>query len=200
MLAGTEDSATVRIDELFFRFTIDAATDFLFGSHENSLQNSQTEFAEAFTEVSRVQGTIARAGPLNNLVPRGSFYRGLKVINEFIGHYIDIALQLPQEELQKRTKSSEGYTFLHALASYTRDRNVLRDQIIAVLLAGRDTTATTMSWLFYELSRHPAVVEKLRREILKVVGSHREPTYEDLKSMRFLTHTLNVSHFLEQLS
>ncbi len=89
------------------------------------------------------------------------------------------------------TKSDEGYTFLHALASYTRDRDVLRDQLVAVLLAGRDTTAVTLSWLFYELSKRPQIVEKLQQEIESFVGLDREPTYTDLKSMRYLQHTLN---------
>lgn len=128
---------------------------------------------------------------MQSLVPKKSFYASLEVLNTFVGRYIDQALRLSQEELEKVTKSDEGYTFLHALASYTRDRQVLRDQIVAVLLAGRDTTANTLSWLFYELSKHPAVVHKLREEIASFVGFDREPTYTDLKSMRYLQHTLN---------
>ena len=113
------------------------------------------------------------------------------MLNTFVNSYIDQALSLPQEELEKITKSDEGYTFLHALASYTRNRQVLRDQIIAVLLAGRDTTAVTLSWLFYELSRRPQIVQKLRQEISDVVGMNRTPSYSELKSMRYLQHTLN---------
>ena len=128
---------------------------------------------------------------LDPWVPKRSFHQGLEVLNKFVNQYIDQALQLPQEELEKITKSDEGYTFLHALASYTRDRQVLRDQIIAVLLAGRDTTAMTLSWLFFELSRRPHVVQKLRQEIFDYVGMNRMPTYSDLKSMRYLQHTIN---------
>ena len=191
MLAGARNGETVRIDELFYRFTLDTATDFLFGKSVGSLQNRQTEFADAFTEVQRVQAIIARAGPINEWVPRKSFRHALGVLNKFVGQYIDQTLQLPQAELEKVTKSDEGYTFLHALASYTRDRDVLRDQLVAVLLAGRDTTAVTLSWLFYELSRRPQVVARLQQEIRSFVGSNREPTYADLKSMRYLQHTLN---------
>ncbi|KAK3724414.1 hypothetical protein LTR37_001038 [Vermiconidia calcicola] len=191
MLAGAQNGAMVRVDDLFYRFTLDAATDFLMGKSVDSLRNPQAEFADAFTEVQRVQAIIARAGPINAMVPRKNFYKALDILNRFVGQYIDQALQLPQEELEKTTKSDEGYTFLHAIASYTRDRDVLRDQLVAILLAGRDTTAVTLSWLFYELSKHSEIVQKLQEEIMSFVGPNREPTYTDLKSMRYLQHTLN---------
>lgn len=190
-LAGTHEGATIRADDLFFRYTLDAATDFLLGKSVDSLRNRQAEFADAFAEVQRVQSLIARAGPMNRFVPRGSFYKSLEVLNKFVGQYIDQALDLPPEELERKTKSDEGYTFLHAIAGYTRDREVLRDQLVAVLLAGRDTTAVTLSWLVYELSKAPGVVRKLREEIAGFVGYERVPTYADLKSMRYLQHTLN---------
>lgn len=100
--------------------------------------------------------------------------------------FIDRALRLSNDELATKTKSESGYTFLHSLASFTRDRKILRDQLVAVLLAGRDTTASTLSWTFYELSQHPEAVEKLRREILETVGLERPPTYADLKNMKYL--------------
>ncbi|GAB7360939.1 hypothetical protein MBLNU230_g0923t1 [Neophaeotheca triangularis] len=190
-LGGVHEGATVRADDLFFRFTLDAATDFLLGKSVDSLTNRQAEFADAFGEVQRVQSLIARAGPLNRFVPRKTFYQSLEILNRFVEQYIDQALDLSPEELEKKTKSDEGYTFLHAIAGCTRDREVLRDQLVAVLLAGRDTTAVTLSWLFYELSKAPNVVRKLREEIGSFVGFERVPTYADLKSMRFLQHTLN---------
>lgn len=179
------------ISDLLFRYTLDAATHFLLGSSAGSLENEQLVFAEAFAEVQRWQNIIARAGPMNKLVPRKSFFKHLKILNEFVEPYIDHALQLSPEELAGKSKSDEGYSFLHALAGFTRDRKVLRDQIVAVLLAGRDTTASTLSWTFYELGRHPEMVKKLRQEIIQYVGLERAPTYSDLKSMKYLQ---NVMH------
>lgn len=67
---------------------------------------------------------------------------------------------------------------------------------MAVLLAGRDTTAATLSWAIYELSKKPECVKRLRAEISQHAGLEgqpecRHPTYADLKSMKYLQHVLN---------
>jgi cytochrome P450 len=52
----------IDVSDLFFRYTLDAATHFLLGRSVDSLQTPEQEFAEAFAEVQRVQNIIARAG------------------------------------------------------------------------------------------------------------------------------------------
>ncbi|EPE07834.1 cytochrome p450 [Ophiostoma piceae UAMH 11346] len=192
------------ISDLFFRYTLDVTTDFLLGKDTQSLTTPRQEFAEAFTEVQRVQSIISRTGPAQGIIPRGSYNRGLRVIDKFINPFIDRALLLSPEELEKTIHDNAGehghggrYTFLHALAQFTRDRQVLRDQLMAVLLAGRDTTAATLSWSIYELSKKPECVKRLRAEIAEYVGVEgsdkgcRNPTYADLKAMKYLQHVLN---------
>jgi len=119
------------------------------------------------------------------------FYKDLKIVNDFVNQYVEEALSLTAEELEEKTSRDEGYTFLHAIAAYKRDRKVLRDQIISVLLAGRDTTACTLTWTIYELSLQPKIVAKLRKEIIEHVGLERTPTYENLKNMKYLQHIMN---------
>lgn len=181
----------IDISELLFRYTLDVATDFLLGKDVKSLSTPREPFAEAFSEVQRVQNIISRAGPLKDFVPRKSFWSGMKTINQFVNVYIERALLLSPAELESKGKTDAGYTFLHALAGFTHDRKVLRDQLVAVLLAGRDTTASTLSWTIYELARHPQCVARLRQEILSVVGTHRTPTYADLKGMKYLQNVMN---------
>ncbi|KAI1106644.1 cytochrome P450 52A11 [Jackrogersella minutella] len=179
------------ISELLFRYTLDVATDFLLGMDTQSLTTPRQPFADAFNEVQRIQGIISRSGPLRHFLPMKSFRSGLEVVNEFCNVYIERALRLSPSELATKTKADEGYTFLHELASFTRDRKVLRDQLVAVLLAARDTTAATLSFAFYELARHPDAVRRLRAEIAGQVGLARTPTYEDLKSMKFLQNVIS---------
>lgn len=178
----------IDIAALFYRFTLDSATDYLLTKSVGSLDNPQAEFASAFAEVQRVQNLITRSGKFNALIPKGTYWAGLKVINAFVEPFIEQVLRLNVSDLKEKTNQS----FLDALAATgTRDRNAIRDQVIAVLLAGRDTTAGALSFTFKELSAQPEIVRKLRREILEKVGSRRPPTYEDLKGMSYLQHVMN---------
>lgn len=111
-------------------------------------------------------------------------------MEHFIEPFITEALAMSPAELESKLSRSD--TFIHALARYTRDPKVMRDQLTALLLAGRDTTAATLSWLFLELSKNPRVVEKLRTEIVETLGNDgRPPTYQDIKDMKYLTHAIN---------
>lgn len=178
----------VDVAALFYRFTLDLTTDFLFGKSVDSLDNPQAEFASAFAEVQKVQNLITRTGEFRRLIPKGTYWASLKIINAFVEPFIEQVLRLNISDLKEKTNQS----FLDALAaSGTRDRNAIRDQVIAVLLAGRDTTAGALSFTFKELSAQPEIVRKLRREILDKVGPSRPPTYGDMKSMPYLQHVMN---------
>ena len=58
-------------------------------------------------------------------------------------------------------------------------------------LAGRDTTAATLTFVVYLLSQHPDVLQRLRAEILEKVGPSRRPDFEDLKDLKYLRAVLN---------
>ena len=57
-----------------------------------------------------------------------------------------------------------------------------------MILGGRDTSASTMSSLFWILARRPDVVEKLRAEISGLNG--RKPTWEEMKELKYLNMVL----------
>jgi enediyne biosynthesis protein E7 len=65
-------------------------------------------------------------------------------------------------------------------------RQRLRDELLTILLAGHETTASTLSWTWYLIDRHPAVAERMRAEAAEVLGN-RLPCYEDLRGLRYTT-------------
>ena len=48
-----------------------------------------------------------------------------------------------------------------------------------------------LTMAIYFLSQHPAVLQKLRAEILGEVGPHRRPTYDDIRDMKYLRAVIN---------
>jgi cytochrome P450 len=115
----------------------------------------------------------------------------MKVLNDFIEPYVECAVNQSRQEFEIKEQSGEKVNFTDSLSQFTRDRMVLRDQLVSTLLAGRDTTACTLSWLFYELAYHPDIYQKLREEVLRTLGTDGKPTYDDLKSMKYMQWCLN---------
>ncbi len=62
----------------------------------------------------------------------------------------------------------------------------LRDEVMTLLLAGHETTATSLAWTFHLLEKHPEVEATLHAEVDAVLGG-RVPTVEDLPKLRYVT-------------
>lgn len=55
----------------------------------------------------------------------------------------------------------------------------LRDIILNFVIAGRDTTAGTLSWFFYMLCKHPNVQEKVAQEVREATKIKGEVTIDE---------------------
>lgn len=60
----------------------------------------------------------------------------------------------------------------------------LRDEVMTLLLAGHETTAVSLSWIWFLLSNHPEVEQKLWAELDHVLHS-RSPTLQDLTTLPY---------------
>ncbi|MFE0025266.1 cytochrome P450 [Amycolatopsis sp. NPDC059021] len=63
-------------------------------------------------------------------------------------------------------------------------RERMRDELITLLLAGHETTASTLGWAFHLIDEHPEVGERLHAEAVEVLGD-RLPAHEDLRKLRY---------------
>jgi cytochrome P450 len=62
------------------------------------------------------------------------------------------------------------------------DREV-RDEVMTLLIAGHETTANALTWTWYELARHPNVLDKLANEIAPL--GDRVLTVDDLTKLPY---------------
>ena len=58
----------------------------------------------------------------------------------------------------------------------------IRDEILTMFIASHETTATTLTWALYELTRHPSYLRKIALEADAVLGD-RTPELDDLPEL-----------------
>lgn len=68
----------------------------------------------------------------------------------------------------------------------------LRNQIMTLMLAGYDTTASALTWTWYLLSQNKAAAERVRHEARQVLAG-RSPLYSDLEHLDETRKVLNES-------
>ncbi|BFZ56881.1 hypothetical protein PYCC9005_003931 [Savitreella phatthalungensis] len=167
--------------DLWFRFTFDSATEHLFGERSHAL-HGDNEFAAIFAKIQELQVARARRGPTWKWWPQDEFNKTLNDLNNYVDKYVQMALA---KDVSKTEEEDES--LLTALVRFNRDPKFLRDALNAALLAGRDTTAATLTWLTMRLSQRPDVYAALREEI-DLTG---RPTYTQLKNYKLLQGCIN---------
>ncbi len=60
----------------------------------------------------------------------------------------------------------------------------LRDEVMTLFLAGHETTALTLSWIWYLLAQNPGVERKFHAELEEMLGG-RLPQMEDLSGLKY---------------
>jgi cytochrome P450 len=128
------------------------------------------------------------------IVPRQvKFNADLVVINECLDQLIRGARETRQEEdfeaLQNRdysqVKDPSLLRFLVDMRGEDATNKQLRDDLMTMLIAGHETTAAVLTWLFFCLAQNPQVESKLQEEIDRVVGD-RAPGIDDIKNLPYL--------------
>lgn len=142
-------------------------------------------FARAFDHALLTSAIRARKGWAAYLVPDRQFNEAVKTCQRFIDRYVSKALSDDSRAKER------PYVFLNELLGSGASAEHIRDQLLAIIIGGRDTSAGTMSALFWTLGRRPDVVRKIRSEIA-VLGAAK-PTWEDLKGFKYLNMVLKES-------
>ncbi|KAJ6526144.1 cytochrome P450 [Mycena vulgaris] len=209
--------------DMVSRFTMDAATSFLFNHDLRSLSaglpyphyvaatsanapapHPADIFSAAFQEAQSVTSMRNRLGehwPLTEFWV-DKLDKPMGVVRGFLDPILREAIAKKQAmdklsvggarkaETGER-EVQEGETLLDHLVNYTEDHTILRDEILNISVAGRDTTASLLTFTIYMLAEHPHILAKLRSEILRIVGPMRRPTHDDFRELKYLRAVLN---------
>ncbi|KAJ7609553.1 cytochrome P450 [Mycena polygramma] len=207
----------IDIQDAVSRFTLDSATEYLFGRSVDSMSAglaypSSSPLADAPAFHNHPSNTYVRAFVQGQVLmtqrmayatkwPLREFWADrVKPQREIADAYIEPIMDEALERKRARAFKGENgksdgeeevATFLSHLVQSTENKEVIRDSIFNILVAGRDTTAATLTFAVYMLAKHPDMAARLRKEILDTIGSSRMPTYDDLRDMKYLRAFIN---------
>lgn len=198
--------ATLLLPDLFFRYTLSSFGKMAFGSDihcltsDPSCLNEEVMFSTAFDFVQVVIEARFRK-PFWPLIERFSAEgketrEKVRMIRDFSSRIIDERLRLRAEGIEKKDlDGKDGKDLLDLFMDMTTDRDDLISVVLNFIIAGRDTTAQGLSWLFYELMAHPQYLDEIRAEVRQVLGdadgSQQKLNYEQTKDLVFLQACFN---------
>ena len=127
-------------------------------------------------------GGVRRGFHLPAFLPTASnlrFRRALTLLDQRVQEIIDDHRRTPRDDLLGRLMLATDEQGGRRL-----DDRELRDEVITLLIAGHETTANALTWLWYLLAEHPAAAERVRQELGDVLGG-RAPSAADLPRLAF---------------
>ncbi|KAJ3237777.1 hypothetical protein HDU81_009016 [Chytriomyces hyalinus] len=175
------------LQDLFYRFTFDSFTKIAFGVDMNTVsEKEKAPFMVAFDEV---QARTAKRF-LTPMWETGEYMSGQAAIH---ARQIREIREFGRDIIRKKRANDEAgivcseSDLLSLLMKVKDDKGqlpndeLLVDYALNFLLAGRDTTATVLTWAIYCLSQNPSCLETSHQELSSLDGSS-SPTYEQMKS------------------
>ncbi|CAO3648016.1 unnamed protein product [Mucor hiemalis] len=204
---AVDNCSVVDLHRIMLRFTMDVFVDITFGVKVNSLVED-IDFAESFDAIQsyNFQSFIFPLHPVMEKMKsalnfwdnkRKTITQHLKVVDKFCYNIISDRKKLLEDSDQtgenNNTSFNEDTDLLHrfmksnnADGSRYTDKD-LRDSMLNFIVAGRDTSAQTLSWFFYNVMLHPRIEQRLLGEIRKYIVDDIEKDtvafYEATKKM-----------------
>lgn len=200
------------LQPLFYNMTLDITTELIYGYSVHS-QNPRSRIALPIlpglaqpdrenigTHMDAGKAWVETRGALWKyrwLLPTKQFNKHCAAVHAYAQWFVQLRLQRGDRYLEGIREdtgqdSSSRYILLDELAKVTQDPVELRSQTLNILTAGRDTTASLIGWIFYFLSRHPRVFEKLRS---KVLAEFPKPEGIEFRALRdnipYMTSVIN---------
>jgi cytochrome P450 len=108
-------------------------------------------------------------------MPRFGYGRALQAMDDYLYGIIR----------ERRANPGEADNLLDALLLAGLDDDLIRDQLLTMLIAGHDTSTASLTWTLYLLTQHPEHLQTARQEVETVLGT-AVPTAENIQHLDFL--------------
>ncbi|KAF2228523.1 putative cytochrome P450 [Viridothelium virens] len=186
---AASQSASTNVTELFNLYTFDVMGDLAFGEGFGMLRSNELHWAV------RLVGQAMT--PMGLMLPSWMFRLliGIPFATKGWWSFIRYCCEKLDERMDKKEITSDIlHTLLkpyHGTKPSGTELNVLQGDTQLIIVAGSDTTATTLACLFYELVQKPEHIGIIRREVGAHVRPNGEIPHQPLQYLEHLNAVIN---------
>nr|GEU37452.1 cytochrome P450 704C1-like [Tanacetum cinerariifolium] len=171
LLAAAEE--TINLQDWLMKSTLDSIFKVGFGFDLDTLSGlneASNQFMKAFDDANglvfwRFVDLLWRVKRSLNIGGEAVLKENIKIIDNFV--YDLIRDKREQMKIGNRDKEDILSRFLMESENDPENMNdkYLRDISLSFVIAGKDTSANTLTWFFYTLCKHPLIQEKVSEEV-----------------------------------
>jgi cytochrome P450 len=115
-------------------------------------------------------------------IPRLGYRRALRDLDEYLYDVIR----------HRRASLDDRGDLLTKLTTSDLNDDLIRDQMLTLLIAGHDTSTAQLAWTLYLLGCHPESLARAKEEVDRVLGS-QPPSEDSLFKLHYLDQVINES-------
>jgi cytochrome P450 len=179
LLSDAPHGGVVNLNDLFMRYTLDSIGEIGFGYEVDSLHNPSHTFARSFDFIQNLAN-------LRFFLPTWMKYCN-PLEYSALSHKRDLS-RIADDCLHQHHTNPNKENSVDFLAMFMNHKDkseqFYKDLIMNFTIAGRDTTGLALSWMFWLLSLHPQVEQKVIEEIEREIGDN-PLTYERINQLKY---------------
>jgi cytochrome P450 len=203
--SAARDGATIDLLTDLMRYTVDVTTGLAFGHDLNTMEQGEDTAIQRHLNYifpALFQRTLSPFDIRHWLPPREEREHA-RALREAVHEFIDRTRALLREQpaLRKNPQNLIQSMVATCDAGSGLTDEELAGNVLTMLLAGEDTTANTLAWLIWLLSRNPQELERARAEVDETIGAGSLATrMEQLAALDFVDACANEAMRLKPVA
>lgn len=193
-----DDSQPVDLQDLFFRFTFDSFVQIAFGIDLHCISSEDPHvFQKSFDEAQQVVFErfispvfLWKVKRFLQIGSEKNLSACVRSINRFVAELISNQKKLFEEEKETATNLVSIFLKQFSEQHIPLSDQYLRDVALNFIIAGRDTTAQTLSWFFWLMTQNQSVESDILQEISEAHDQNHLFSAQDSSSLSRLDAAL----------
>ncbi|KAM7266702.1 hypothetical protein ACFE04_004599 [Oxalis oulophora] len=174
--------------DLFMKSTLDSVFKIVLGVELDTMCGTLeegTKFSNAFDKASeitsmRVVDVFWKFKKFLNIGSEAKLKINVKLVDDYVYKLINHKIEQVNNSSHDTLSMKKGDILSRFLEVNERDPRYLRDIILSFIIAGKDTTATTLSWFLYMVCKHPDIQERIYNEVRKATKVSDISSFQDI--------------------